>query len=267
MQLSPTLLPVPGGARDQQMGHGREVGHEGVAVDRLARGPRVSRARGLAEGVRLEHLAQVDDVPHLVRDLDAHVALAAHAVDADRLGLEGQGQVVGQADDLRVLDAGVGLELVGGDHRPGVDLLHRAQHAELAALGLEDPALLVQPLVVDADGRLGLVEDGEGRQARGSRGLGGGGAGLSAGRKAAAALRSRPRPPGSPGMAAASGPGRLAASAASGRSSSSSSSVSASRTALTRRTRGMPSAGSAGSFWVCLRMTSRRIFSLRRLSR
>jgi hypothetical protein len=36
--------------------------------------------------------------------------------------LEGHRQVVLEALDLRQLDAGLGLELVAGDHRAGVDL-------------------------------------------------------------------------------------------------------------------------------------------------
>ena len=151
-------LPGAGGAGDQEVGHRGEVGDPGVAVDRLAEA-QGEAARGAPEGVRLEQLAEVDGVPLLVRDLDADVALPAHPVDADGLGLEGEREVVREAHDLRVLDAGVGLELVGGDHGPGVDLLHGAHDPELAALRLQDAALLEEAVVVDDDGPLRLVED------------------------------------------------------------------------------------------------------------
>ena len=239
------------------------------------------RPERAAEGVGLEDLAQVDRLADLVRDLDADVALAADAVDADRLGLEGEGEVVGEADDLRVLDAGVGLELVGGDDRPGVDLLDRPHHAELAALRLEDAALLEQAVVVDRDAALGLVEDRDRGQDVVPPHLAAGRGGLAA-RPAAGGLPTSgrgPRPSSSsvvlrPGAAKGSafwaGAATRAGAACSGRSSGRPRLVGRPRrpgspVAFTFRMRGSPPSPSLPA--VCLRMTSRRIFSLRRLSR
>ena len=89
---------------------------------------------GLAELARLDDLAQEDRLALRVRHLDADVRLAGHAVDADRLGLEREAEVVDESGDARVLDAGVGLELVGGDDRAGADVLDLARDVELLAL-------------------------------------------------------------------------------------------------------------------------------------
>ncbi len=125
MQLSPTLLPVPVAPAISRWGIVARSVDQTSPFTALPRA-RVRRPEARRNTSDSSDLAQVDRLPHLVRDLDPDVALAAHAVDADRLGLEGEGQVVGEPDDLRVLDAGVGLELVGGDDGPGVDLPHGA---------------------------------------------------------------------------------------------------------------------------------------------
>jgi hypothetical protein len=79
-------LAGAGGPRDEQVRHGGQVRHVRLAAHRLAQAEGEARAR-LVEGLALEDLAEVDRLPDLVRDLDAHGAAAADAVDADRLRL------------------------------------------------------------------------------------------------------------------------------------------------------------------------------------
>jgi hypothetical protein len=56
------------------------------------------------------------------------------------LGAHGEAEVVGEAGDAAVFDAGFGLELVGGDHGAGIDLDHLAADVELGAFFDEDRA-------------------------------------------------------------------------------------------------------------------------------
>ena len=90
----------------------------------------------------------------LVRHLDADHRLAgdrredAHAERAHR-----HREVVGERDDAVHLDAGRGLELVGRDDRPRMDLANLAHDLERAELGLEHARARDQRLVID-HGRL-----------------------------------------------------------------------------------------------------------------
>ena len=84
-----------------------------------------------------------------VRNLDADGGLAGQPIDEHRFGLHRQAEVVGEAGDLAVLHARVGLELVGGDDRARVDLHDRALDRELAALLLEVPRAVHQLALVD----------------------------------------------------------------------------------------------------------------------
>ena len=70
----------------------------------------------------------------MVRDLDADGGFAGHALDEDGFGGHGEAEVVGEAGDAGVLDAGVGAELEGGDDGAGIDLRDLAVDAELGAL-------------------------------------------------------------------------------------------------------------------------------------
>ncbi len=110
-----------GGAGDEHVGHGGQVGGDDAAVDVFAHGEGEARL-GLGEGFGFEHVAQVDGFALVVRHLDADGALAGHALDEDALGAHGEAEVFGEAGDAAVFDAGFGLELVGGDHGAGIDL-------------------------------------------------------------------------------------------------------------------------------------------------
>ena len=59
---------------------------------------------------------------------------ARHAVDANRLGLQSQTEIVNQAGNARILDARIGLELVSRHHRTRADELDLASDVEFAAL-------------------------------------------------------------------------------------------------------------------------------------
>ena len=67
--------------------------------------------------LRFEQLAQRDLLAVLIRDLDADGRFARNPIDEHRFGLHRQTEVVGEAGDLRVLDAGVRFELERGDDR------------------------------------------------------------------------------------------------------------------------------------------------------
>ena len=97
----------------------------------------------------LEQLAQRDLLARAVRDLDADGRLARDAIDQHRFGLHREAEVVGEAGDLRVLHAGIRLELEGGDDRARMDLHDAAFDRELAALLLEQPRAVHQLALVD----------------------------------------------------------------------------------------------------------------------
>ena len=151
------------GAGDEQVRHRRQVGEVRLAVDRLAQRERELAGR-LAIDVRLEQLAQRDLLADVVGHLDADGGLARQPVDDDRLGLQRQAQVVGQVGDLAVLDAGIGLELEGRDHRARVNLDDRAFDRELPALLFEQPRPFHQLALVDLALDLGRVEQRQRRQ-------------------------------------------------------------------------------------------------------
>ena len=73
--------------------------------------------------------------------------LAGQAVNAYRLRFERDAEVVNESGDARVLDAGVGLELVCGDDGAGADVLYLSGDVELLAL-LRDALRNLQKLLV-----------------------------------------------------------------------------------------------------------------------
>ena len=156
-------LPGPGGPGDQEMGHDGQVGDVDLAVDGLAQGEGQLRRR-IEELLGLDDVPELDDLALVVGDLDAQRGFARDPLDADRFGLEGEGQVLGQVGHLGDLDAGVGEQLVGRDDGAGVVLADLAGHVELLELVL-DPALLFEELVlVDLLRRLAGLEKAERRE-------------------------------------------------------------------------------------------------------
>ena len=123
-------LAGAGGAGDQQMRHAREIDHDRLAADGLAEAERQLRLR-LGVFVGRQHFAEVDLLALVVRQLDADGVAAGHHRDARRQRAHRAGDVVGEADDARRLDAGRGLELVERDDRAGARVDDLAAHAEV----------------------------------------------------------------------------------------------------------------------------------------
>jgi hypothetical protein len=126
-------LARAGRAGDQQVRHAGQIGGGDASVDVLAHGEGELRFRA-EEFLRLDVLAQPDDFALAVRHLNAYGALAGHALDQDAFGAQREAEIVGEADDAAVLDAGFGLEFEGGDDRAGIDLRDLAVHVELRIL-------------------------------------------------------------------------------------------------------------------------------------
>ena len=102
---------------------------------------------GLGEGFALDDVAQPDGFALVVGDLDADGGFAGHALDEDGFGGHGEAEIVGEAGDAGVFDAGVGAELEGGDDGAGVDLRDLAVDAELGALCDEGAGFVAQGLL------------------------------------------------------------------------------------------------------------------------
>ena len=102
-----------------------------------------------AEVLAGEQFAQVDRLAALVRQLDADGVLARNDRDAGGDGAHRAGDVVGEADDARRLDAGRGLQLVEGDHRAGADVDDLALDAEIVEHAFEQPRVLLERVLRD----------------------------------------------------------------------------------------------------------------------
>ena len=141
-------LAGSGGAGDQQMRHAREIDDDRFAADRLAEAERQFRG-GVDIVVAGELLAQIDLLTRRVRQLDADGIASGDHGDARRQRAHGAGDVVGESDHARRLDAGCGLELIERDHRarPGIDDL--AAHAEVAEHALEGGGIGLQRIVAE----------------------------------------------------------------------------------------------------------------------
>ena len=159
-------LARAGGAGDHQMRHGGKIAGGGAPGHILAQGKTQRRAH-LLESVGFDQLAQGHQADLGVGHLDAHVHVPGDGrLDADARGGQGQGQVVGEAHDLRDAHARaslarldeIGLHAKLGDGGSALDLHHVGGHAE-GGQGLLDDlgAFLIHP-GADEGGR-GRVED------------------------------------------------------------------------------------------------------------
>ena len=123
-------LAGAGGAGDQQVRHAREIDNDRLAADGLAEAERQLRLR-LGVFVGRQHFAEVDLLALVVRQLDADGVAAGHHRDARRQRAHRAGDVVGEADDARRLDAGRGLQFIERDDRAGTRVDDLAAHAEV----------------------------------------------------------------------------------------------------------------------------------------
>ena len=133
-----------------------QVGGLDAAVDVFAHGDG-EPGLGVVEVLDSEDVAQVDGFAFAVGDLNADGAFAGHALNEDALGAHGEAEIFSQAGDAGVLDAGFGLELVGGDHGAGIDLHDLAADVELGALFHEDFGLFAEFVFADGLRAVALV--------------------------------------------------------------------------------------------------------------
>ena len=82
-------LAGAGGASDQHVRHGRQIGGDDAAIDVLAHG-QGEVGFGVDELRRLHYLAQPNGLPLVIRHLNAHGRFARHALNQNALGAHGQ---------------------------------------------------------------------------------------------------------------------------------------------------------------------------------
>ena len=175
--IDPHALAGAGLSGNEQMRHLDQIGNHDFPDDVLAQGDGQPRG-GLLEFGGPDHLAQQNLLPIGVGDFDSDCRFSRQSVDAHRLCLEGQTQVVHQVGDAAVLDSGFRLEFVGGDDRAGMNVQNLPVNAELPALLGQLAGTLQQFFLSDVRLPAGGLEQVDG----GSREVG---------------LRSPCRPPGS----------------------------------------------------------------------
>ena len=103
----------------------------------------------LLEVLARQELAQIDRLAPLVRQLDADGVAALHHGDARRDGRHRAGDVVGEADHARGLDARRGLELVERHDRAGTHIDDLALDAEIVEHAFEQARVLFERVVRD----------------------------------------------------------------------------------------------------------------------
>ena len=129
-------LAGAGGAGDQQMRHAREIDDHRLAADGLAEAER-QLGGALVVVVAGEQFAQIDLLARRIGQFDADGVAAGHHRDARRHRAHRAGDVVGEPDHARRLDAGRGLEFVERHHRAGARIDDLAAHAEIAEHAFE----------------------------------------------------------------------------------------------------------------------------------
>ena len=150
-----------GGPGDEQMGHGRQIGGDGLAGHILPQTNGQGRLFGdFVEVFRFHHVTQGDERFGRVGHFDAHVAFAGNRrLDADGTGLQRQGQVVGQPGDFADFDFGafpaahvqvVGFDAELGDGGAAVDFDNGGRRAKAFQRVFDD-------FDIFADGRVAQI--------------------------------------------------------------------------------------------------------------
>ena len=105
---------------------------------------RPRRAFEPAKSSRGEQFAKIDGLAAGIGEFDADGVLARNDGNAAGDGAHRAGDVVGEADHPRRLDAGRRLELVERHHRPGTDIDDLAADAEVVEHALEQARVLLE---------------------------------------------------------------------------------------------------------------------------
>ncbi len=184
-------LAGAGGAGDQQMRHARQVDDDRLAADGLAEAERQLRGVFVVVLGR-QQFAEVDLLARRIRQFDADGVAAGHHGDAGGHGAHRAGDVVGETDDARRLDAGSRLQFVQRYHRAGAGIDDFAAHAEIAEHAFQRRRIGVERLLRHGGAFRHLLrrQQVQRRQHEAAAGLAGRGARL---RRSAAARRRRGR--------------------------------------------------------------------------
>src|SRR5439155_12006641 len=118
--------------------------------------------------VRLNDLAEVNDLTMKVGHLDAHSGLARDSLDKNRFRLHRETQIIDQVCDAAVLDSCFGLEFKGGNHGSRMDLSHRAHNAELCKLFCKARGALLEFMLVNTLLIFRRTQEGRTRQFEGN---------------------------------------------------------------------------------------------------
>ena len=148
MVLIATDLPEPVVPATKQVRHAGQVHDHRLAADGLAERDRQAMIR-LAELFAGEKLAQIDGVAALVRQFDADGVAALNHRHAGRDRRHRAGDVVGEPDHPRRLDARRRFEFVEGDDRAGAHVDDLALHAEIVEDAFKQARVLLQRVLRD----------------------------------------------------------------------------------------------------------------------
>ena len=161
------------------MRHGAEIGGDDASIDVFAHGQR--EFRFVSDEFRGFHdLAQPDDLALAIGNLNPDRSLAGHALNENAFGAQAEAEVFCQAGDAVVLDAGIGLEFVSGDHRSGIDVRDLPGDIEFRAFVDEILRQVFQLVFVHRVLLIGTMEQRTGRQLVAAGDLGHGGLGFGA---------------------------------------------------------------------------------------
>jgi hypothetical protein len=91
--------------------------------------------------------------------LNADRGFTRHALDQDALRAQPEAQVLCKPGDAVVLDARLGLEFIGRDHRAGIDVSDLAHHIELRALAEQVLSQTFQLFLIDRVLFIGAMQE------------------------------------------------------------------------------------------------------------
>src|SRR6266852_2300551 len=150
-------------AGDEQVRHGGEIGDAHAAVQVASHSQRQFAWR-IEEFRRFNDFAERDGLAMDVGHLDADGGLAGNALDQNGFRLQREAQIFRQADDAAVFDAGLGLELEGGDHRAGIDLRDAALNVEFQALVFDGARTDFELVFIELVAAFAFAQQGNRRQ-------------------------------------------------------------------------------------------------------